>query len=136
MLSIMLINAPKIDRIKEPKSALQNPSTLNPGAIHPASISKSALITNVNKPSVKKFIGKVIASIKGRIDKFIKAIIITTNNAAKKFATEIPGTIQAVKISAKAKRTHFKIRYINFPFLFFIIIKILIAVFITRYAIY
>ena len=123
MLSIMFINAPKIDRIKEPKSALQNPSTLNPGAIHPASINNNALITNVNNPSVRKFIGNVIASIKGRIDKLINAIMITTNSAAKKFATEIPGTIHAVKISASAKRTHFKIIYINFPFLLFIILK-------------
>ena len=43
----------KIDNKSAPKSALQNPSTSNPGATNPANINKRALITNVKSPKLK-----------------------------------------------------------------------------------
>ena len=92
----------------EPNKAFKNPSTSNPGAIHPASNNKNAFKTKLNIPRVKIFIGNVIACKKGLIKVLISEMIIHTNIALKKFSTLIPGTIQAVNIIARANKTHLK----------------------------
>ena len=112
----MLITRPKNDRTIEPKNALKNPATLNPGAKYPASINNKAFITNPKSPSVIIFIGKVINTIKGLIKMFIKAIITVTSIALWKLSTSIPGTSQATNIIARANNNHLTNNTIIFPF--------------------
>ena len=108
----------KIDNKSAPKKALQNPSTSNPGATNPANINKSALITKVKSPKVKIFIGRVTNKRTGFINTFTRAITNAAIIAVRKFATEIPGTTQAINIMTNAKPTHFKNKYIKFSFLY------------------
>ena len=100
--SMELIGIEMRESNNEPISALQNPSTENPGVTYPANKSKSALITNVKIPSVRKFIGNVMSKISGRIIAFISAMMTIAIIADQKPSTEIPGTSQATNITAKA----------------------------------
>ena len=116
---ILLTPKESKDNKTEPNNALKNPSTSNPGAIHPANINISALITKLNKPNVKKLIGKVIICKNGLINVLISAITIQTNIALIKFSTVIPGTIQETMTIKKAYTNQIKILLTIF-FSFFI----------------
>ena len=98
MLTITL----QTERIKEPNNALKKPSTCNPGVIHPASIKSNAFITRLNSPTVKIFIGSEINFITGLTNTLIMAMTTQASIALQKFATDIPGISQAVKIIARA----------------------------------
>lgn len=101
------------ERIIEPNNALQKPSTLNPGAAHPASIRSRAFTTSVKSPSVRKFIGRVINIKTGFIKVFIKPIIILTKSAAQKLLTLIPGIIHATKTIASENKIHLTNKFIQ-----------------------
>ena len=75
------------------------------------SISNRALMINVNKPSVKRFIGSVNASIIGLIKTLIIPITNAANKAAQKPEIVNPGTIQATSNKASANNTHRTIKF-------------------------
>ena len=111
----------KIESNNAPINALKNPSTSKPGAMKPANINSSALITSVKSPSVTIFIGKVTNIRAGLINTFIKAITIATIKAFKNQATLIPGTTHAINIMMSAKPIQRKNSNI-FNSLFFILL--------------
>jgi hypothetical protein len=116
-----LISRLKTERTSEPIRAAPKPDTANPGVIYAASINRSALITNVNSPSVSRFIGSVRNITSGRTNIFMKPITIAAINAATKLLTKIPGTIQVITISEKANKTHLTIKFnISYTSYFFI----------------
>ena len=65
--------------------AHQNPSTLNPGTRFAASKITTALITNVNKPKVIIFIGRVRIRSMG----LINALMIPKTTAATRAVTKL-----------------------------------------------
>lgn len=108
LLSPML----RIERSKEPISALKNPSTSNPGETNPANIKSKALITSVNRPRVRIFIGRVTRTRNGLMKTLISAITMATMSALQNVSTEIPGITQAINIIARAKPIQRKNKYI------------------------
>ena len=97
-----------IESKSAPINALKKPSTSKPGATNPANINKRAFIISVKSPKVKMFIGNVTSKSTGLINTLISAIITATSIAVRKFATEIPGTTQAINIITNAKPTNLK----------------------------
>jgi len=96
---LILFTAPaRNESTIEPKNALKNPLTSKPGVIFPASISRKAFITRVNKPRVIKFTGSDINIKTGFIKALISAIITHASIALKKFSMSMPGIIHAVNI--------------------------------------
>ena len=71
--------------------AHQKPSTVNPLIILDANKINKALITKVNKPRVKIFIGKVKMITIGFRITLITASKAAIHKAAQKLATVIPG---------------------------------------------
>ena len=102
----------RIERSKEPKNALKNPSTSNPGEINPANIKSRALITSVKSPRVRIFIGRVTRTRIGLMKTLMSAITTATRRALQNVSTEIPGTTQAINIIAKANPIQRKNKYI------------------------
>ena len=66
------------DNITLKINAHKNPSTVKPGTIALARRTKTAFITKVKRPNVKRFIGRVSITRTG----FIIAFIIPMTNAA------------------------------------------------------
>jgi len=71
--------------------AAKNPSTKNPFITLEASKTKEALITKINNPKVKIFIGKVNNTKIGLITAFTIPKNKESHNAVQKLATVIPG---------------------------------------------
>ena len=94
------------DNIKAPKKAGKNPSTSKLGIILLTRRSKSAFITNVNKPRVRKFIGNDTNINTGLITAFTRASTIVTKRALVKSFTAIPGIIRAINIIESAYKNH------------------------------
>ena len=90
-----------VNRI-EPKIAVPNPSTSNPGEKLAASMRRRAFNTNVNNPSVTIFIGSVKNSKIGFTKAFISPIITTAIKAEVKSDNLIPGSIKLTKYSDNA----------------------------------
>lgn len=83
-------------------TADQKPSTVKPGTNLAANKTKIALITIVNNPKVKIFMGKV-----RRISKGLRKILKipktrATQSADQKLATRTPGKIYEAKITTRA----------------------------------
>jgi len=100
-------------------NATQKPETAKPGTTQETRSTIRALIAKVNKPRVKKVIGKVRINIKG----LIKALTIPKTKAATKVAqsdtiTTDPGQKPFIKyaviIIAKVETSQFKINFIRF----------------------
>ena len=72
-----------------------------------------ALITKVNKPKLKTFIGRVIKLSIGFREIFTIAITAAATKAVKNPSNFIPGTNQAVNITIKVNAIHFNNKYIN-----------------------
>ncbi len=88
------------------RSADQNPDTLNPGTIAPASMMIRALITKVNNPSVRILTGKVRAMMIGFINVLRSPRTIAVTKA-EITPTRIPGKISAVMKIASAEISQF-----------------------------
>ena len=71
--------------------ALKKPPTSNPLTIEDASNINKALITKVNSPKVKIFIGRVIIINIGLIIRFIIPITIANIKAGQRPLTSTPG---------------------------------------------
>jgi len=84
-----------------------NPRTSKPGTIKAVALIKKALITNVNSPRVRIFIGNVKSTIIG----LIKALMIprtsATISAVTKELTLNPGRYWEIKSIVKAERIQF-----------------------------
>src|SRR5690554_4870109 len=93
------------ERIKLNRTAHQNPSTINPGTISAAISTITALITNKNRPMVNIVMGIVRKISIGLIVRFNKANKAAITIPVKKSATEIPGKINAVIITATPATT-------------------------------
>lgn len=100
---ITIVNS---DNIIAPKKALQKFVIVIPGTRWATNINNNALITNTNSPNVNIFIGKKNKTNAGLIKVFTRAITIADNIAVEKLETTIPGTIQAVSITANDKTNH------------------------------
>ena len=68
------MNTPSIAKSIEPYNALQNPSTSTPGIRYATNMNNKALITKINRPSVKILIGRVKNIRIGFITIFTKII--------------------------------------------------------------
>ncbi|MDX1535709.1 MAG: hypothetical protein R3346_03050 [Candidatus Spechtbacterales bacterium] len=107
------------ERIAPYTKAQRNPSTVNPGTIKEDNQTKNALITKVNKPRVKIFIGRVKKTKIG----FMKIFRIPRTNATAKAVrnpeTTTPGKMYAVTATARVVISQFisfsiyKIKIIN-----------------------
>ena len=84
MFSIKLM----IDKTTEKSKAVKNPLTANPLITVEARRIRRALITNVNNPSVRRFIGRV-----RRIRIGFKVTLITPRNSASHRAAQKPLTV-------------------------------------------
>lgn len=92
-----------------PQKAGQNPATLKPLTTAEPNQNNKALITSVNSPSVKMFMGNVNKTSMGLISALIRPSIRAAIKALKKPDTVIPGTRYATNKSAIA----LKIQRIN-----------------------
>lgn len=77
----------------EASNAGQNPSTEKPLTIAEVSSKSSALMTKMNRPSVRTLIGKVKIMSAGFNVALIIASTIATMSAEKKLVTIMPGTV-------------------------------------------
>jgi len=75
---------------RAPKKAAKNPETPKPSTKAAVPQRRAAFITNVKRPKVSKFIGKVRSIIIGFIKIFIKPRIRETKIASGKLSIEIP----------------------------------------------
>lgn len=82
-----------IQRINAAIKAGVKPSTLKPGTILSTSISKAALITNVKRPRVRMFIGRVRMIRMGLMMALIIPKTKATRSAVVNVSTLKPGTI-------------------------------------------
>lgn len=80
------------DRIRLKRSAHQKLSTVKPGIIKEAIITKKAFMTNKNNPSVINVIGIVKKIKTGLMVKFNKANKAAMIIPVRKSSTEIPGS--------------------------------------------
>ncbi len=96
-----------------PQNAPQNPLTSNPFTIDDANQNMSALITNVNNPSVRIFTGNVRMRINGRINAFTIPSTITVIIAEYQPPSLIPCTILEIRIKTPALSTNRRIKSIR-----------------------
>lgn len=78
--------------ISDPTSAGQKPVTVKPSINDAANRNKEALITKINKPTVRTVIGKVRISRIGRTKRFSRPIITAAMRAVYSPSILIPGT--------------------------------------------
>ena len=71
----------------EATSAVPKPSTINPGVKFAAKSKSNALITNVNKPRVRKLIGNVRSNKIGFRSALIKPMMRAATSAVVKFSS-------------------------------------------------
>jgi hypothetical protein len=95
-----------IDNSIEPKRAEKKLSISNPGTTCATSKNSSALIININKPSVKIVIGIVIITKNGRIKTFTKPITKAAKKAALKLSMVMLGISHEINTKARAKSIH------------------------------
>ncbi len=107
------------DKMNEPRSALQKPSTVKPGVRCPASINKSALITRLKSPNVTTLMGRVIRYTSGFKTALISPIIMTAINADCSPVILIPGISHAIKSITSEYKNHLKSVYSILPHPFF-----------------
>ena len=115
----LFIGILRADKINEPKSALQKPSTVKPGVKCPASINKSALITRLKRPSVTRFIGRVMRYTSGFKIALMSPIITTAINADWSPVMLIPGISHAINRITREYKNHLKSVYSILPRPFF-----------------
>jgi hypothetical protein len=89
--------------------AVKNPPTLNPGTKSAAKSITRALITKVNKPSVRIFIGRVRKRRTGLINAFNKPKTKAATSADEKLDITTPGSMYPAITIAKALISQFMI---------------------------